>query len=78
MILQFILNHFLKFTLMKQIFTLINSMKALGLMLCLLPNLVSGQTAVPMASQGGLSYTENFTDIANWTNGFAAGTGANR
>ena len=31
-----------------------------------------------MASQSGLTYTENFTDIANWTNGFAAGTGANR
>ena len=31
-----------------------------------------------MASQPGLSYTENFADIANWTNGFASGTGANR
>ncbi len=31
-----------------------------------------------MASQPGLTYTENFTDITNWTNGFAAGTGANR
>jgi hypothetical protein len=36
------------------------------------------QTPVPMASQPGLTYTENFADIANWTNGFAAGTGANR
>src|SRR5258708_31796856 len=33
---------------------------------------------VPMASQPGLTYTENFADIANWTNGFAAGIGANR
>lgn len=38
----------------------------------------SAQTPVPMASQPGLSYTENFSDIANWTNGFAAGVGANR
>lgn len=36
------------------------------------------QTPVPMASQPGLSYTENFADIANWTNGFAGGIGANR
>ena len=36
------------------------------------------QTPVPMASQPSLTYTENFSDIANWTNGFAAGTGANR
>jgi len=31
-----------------------------------------------MASQPGLSYTESFADIANWTNAFASGTGANR
>lgn len=31
-----------------------------------------------MASQSGMTYTETFADIANWTNGFAAGTGANR
>ncbi|HRF81676.1 MAG TPA: hypothetical protein PL070_16485, partial [Flavobacteriales bacterium] len=37
-----------------------------------------GQTPVPMASQPGLSYTESFADIANWTNAFASGTGANR
>ena len=37
-----------------------------------------GQTAVPMSSQVGLTYTENFSDIANWTNNFAAGTGASR
>src|SRR5436190_18407335 len=36
------------------------------------------QTPVPMASQPGLSYTENFADIANWSNGFASGIGANR
>ncbi len=37
-----------------------------------------GQTPVPMASQPSLTYTENFTDIANWTNNFAAGAGASR
>src|SRR5688572_6592628 len=36
------------------------------------------QTPVPMAAQSGLSYTENFADIANWSNSFASGTGANR
>ena len=36
------------------------------------------QTPVPMASQPSLTYTENFSDIANWTNNFAAGSGANR
>ena len=36
------------------------------------------QTPVPMASQPSFTYTESFTDIANWTNNFAAGTGANR
>ena len=35
------------------------------------------QTPVQMASQAGLSYTENFADITNWTDNFAAGTGAN-
>ncbi|MEP7236238.1 MAG: T9SS type A sorting domain-containing protein [Ferruginibacter sp.] len=33
---------------------------------------------VPMASQPSLTYTENFSDIANWTNNFASGVGANR
>ena len=33
-------------------------------------------TPVPMASN--LTYTEAFGDIANWTNNFAAGVGANR
>ena len=36
------------------------------------------QTPVPMASQPSFTYTENFADITNWTNNFAAGTGANR
>jgi predicted extracellular nuclease len=34
------------------------------------------QTPVPMASTN--PYVENFADIANWTNNFAAGIGANR
>jgi hypothetical protein len=37
-----------------------------------------GQTAVPMLSQPAYTYTENFSDVTNWTNGFAAGIGANR
>ncbi len=41
-------------------------------------NFLFAQTPVPMNTQPGLTYTENFTDIANWTNGFAAGIGANR
>ena len=32
---------------------------------------------VPMASQPGLSFTEDFADVANWTNFFIAGIGAN-
>jgi Family of unknown function (DUF5689)/Endonuclease/Exonuclease/phosphatase family len=36
------------------------------------------QTAVPLASQSNYTYTADFADIANWTNGFAAGTEANR
>ena len=36
------------------------------------------QTPVPMASQPSFTYTENFSDIANWTNNFASGNGANR
>ena len=47
--------------------------------ICLLIyNAAAAQTPVPMASQPGLTYTEDFTDIANWTNNFAAGVGANR
>ncbi|HLP36604.1 choice-of-anchor J domain-containing protein [Lacibacter sp.] len=41
-------------------------------------NKTFSQTPVPMASQPGQSYTENFADIANWTNAFASGIGANR
>ena len=37
-----------------------------------------GQTPVPMASQAGLTYTENFADITNWTNNFTSGIGASR
>ncbi len=33
---------------------------------------------VPMATQPGLTYTETFTDIANWSNFFITGFGANR
>ncbi|MCX2583995.1 lamin tail domain-containing protein [Pedobacter sp. MR22-3] len=32
------------------------------------------QTPVPMASQPGNTYTENFSSIASWTNGFGSGT----
>ena len=34
------------------------------------------QTPVPMASQPSLTYTENFSDIANWTDNFTAGIGS--
>jgi hypothetical protein len=46
--------------------------------LLLLVNTSFAQTSVPMASQPALSYTEDFGDIVNWTNGFASGAGANR
>ena len=36
------------------------------------------QTPVPMINQPSLTYTEDFTDIASWTNNFASGIGANR
>ncbi len=53
--------------------------RILQVFICLLFFDISfGQTPVPMASQPGLSYTENFADIANWANNFAAGSGANR
>jgi hypothetical protein len=41
-------------------------------------NYLFAQTPVPMSSQPGLTYTENFADIANWANSFASGIGANR
>eukprot|EP01035_Chromulina_nebulosa_P021643 gene21643-28007_t len=39
---------------------------------------VSGPIAVIMSCQTGLSYTEDFSDIASWANGFTSGIGANR
>src|SRR6185436_9021286 len=48
------------------------------LVLCLSVGRGWGQTPVPMSTQPGLSYTENFSDIANWTDNFASGTGASR
>jgi len=39
---------------------------------------VYAQTPVILKDQAGLSYTENFNDISNWTDNFASGTGANR
>lgn len=36
------------------------------------------QTPVPMASQPGLTYSENFADIANWEANFISGIGASR
>lgn len=56
--------------------TVLKSFFTVFLMFCSVG--VWGQTPVPMASQAGLSYTENFADITNWTNDFTAGTGANR
>jgi hypothetical protein len=52
--------------------------KILLLPLLLLFQNLFAQTPVPMSSQTGLTYTENFADIANWSDGFAAGTGASR
>ncbi|MFY7883877.1 MAG: hypothetical protein ACOVOV_03405, partial [Dolichospermum sp.] len=52
--------------------------------LILLPAIGFSQTPVPMVSQSGLTYTENFADIANWANsasagsGYTTGTGATR
>ena len=39
---------------------------------------ISETGPVKMQYRSNLSYTENFTDIANWTNGFTAGVGAGR
>ncbi len=44
----------------------------------LFARLANAQTPVPMAAQPGLTYTENFADISNWTNGFLSGAGSNR
>jgi endonuclease G len=35
------------------------------------------QTPVPMSLQPGLSYTEDFSSISSWANGFTSGVGAN-
>jgi hypothetical protein len=56
---------------MKKVYVLLLAIIAIS-------NVAIAQTPVPMASQPGLIYTENFADIAAWTNGFAAGIGANR
>jgi uncharacterized protein YjdB len=37
---------------------------------------VTGPTSVIMSCQTGLSYTEDFSAIAGWANGFTSGTGA--
>ena len=39
---------------------------------------ISETGPVKMQYRTNLSYTENFTDIANWSNGFASGVGAGR
>jgi hypothetical protein len=40
-------------------------------------NFTNATLPVPMASQPGLSYTQDFSDIASWTNFFINGNGAN-
>lgn len=50
----------------------------LSLVLSLFSGTLPAQTPVYMASQPSLTYTEDFSDIANWTNNFASGNGANR
>lgn len=47
-------------------------------LLLLFVNIVFAQTPVPMLLQPSLTYTEDFTDIANWTNNFTSGSGASR
>jgi predicted extracellular nuclease len=59
-----------KLTDMKNIYALVS--------LILFCSFLNAQTPVPMASQPSLTYVENFADIANWTNNFTAGIGANR
>jgi trimeric autotransporter adhesin len=76
-----IYNSFVKTILINQISASENRFKMRFIQLLsfvLLAAVSFAQTPVPMASQPSLTYTENFADIANWTNGFAAGTGANR
>ena len=74
------LNNLKKFQTMK---TLIANHKKiwiafLPLLFLIFNNSVFAQTPVPMSAQPGLTYTENFADIANWTNNFASGIGASR
>ncbi len=51
---------------------------ALTLACVLLPYSIAAQVPVPMASQPGLTYTEDFADIKNWADNFTAGDGTNR
>jgi len=44
--------------------------------LCVFSFQLNAQTPVLMSAQSGYSYTENFSDITNWTNNFASGAGA--
>ena len=44
--------------------------------ICFFSSQSYAQTSVQMSAQSGLTYTENFADIANWTNNFASGIGA--
>ena len=56
-------------------------LKCLGIILIiqLFSGNVYAQTPVPMASQSGLSYTENFSAISSWSNNFTgAASGENR
>ena len=47
------------------------------LLLLVMAKASQSQTPVPMASQAGLTYTEDFADIANWADNFVSGIGAN-
>lgn len=47
------------------------------LLLLLTTGSIKAQSPVQMASQAGLSYTEDFADITNWTDNFLSGIGAN-
>ncbi|MEE1943826.1 gliding motility-associated C-terminal domain-containing protein [Pedobacter sp. KR3-3] len=50
--------------------------KLLLITFLLICQFAKAQTPVPMASQAGLTYTENFASIAGWANNFASGTRA--
>ncbi|MBU1695087.1 MAG: hypothetical protein KKC51_14150 [Verrucomicrobia bacterium] len=51
---------------------------ALGFLIWLLGSVARAATPVPMSSQPGLTYTEDFGDIASWADDFSSGIGANR